>query len=117
MFVFTAAQAAPDKVKAVIMIEPASALDPAKFSGAGVKHIPHLVVWGDYVTGDKAWSLYRSNAQRYTNAITAAGCVADTMALPAMGIRGNSHMVMMDKNSDDSARLIRDWLAKQGFEK
>jgi hypothetical protein len=34
-----------------------------------------------------------------------------------MGIRGNSHMVMMDKNSDEVARLIRDWLIKNGFEK
>jgi len=26
-------------------------------------------------------------------------------------------MVMVDNNSDDVARLIRGWLAKQGFEK
>ncbi len=116
MFVFNAAQAAPDKVKAVIMIEPASALDPAKFSGANVKHIPHLVVWGDNVATDKAWSLYRNNAQRYTSAITAAGGSADTFDLPAMGLRGNSHMVMMDKNSDEVARLVRNWLVKLGFE-
>jgi pimeloyl-ACP methyl ester carboxylesterase len=62
MFVFTAAQAAPDKVKAVIVVEPASALDPAKFSGANVKHIPHLVVWGDNVATNKFWSTYRNNA-------------------------------------------------------
>ena len=115
MFVFSAAQAAPDKVKAVVMVEPASALDPSKFSPANVKNVPHLVVWGDYVDQDKIWSRYRDNAARYTDAIRAAGGVGDTINLPAMGIRGNSHMVMMDKNSDQIAEMVRQWLAKQGL--
>jgi cytochrome c peroxidase len=29
-----------------------------------------------------------------------------------MGIKGNTHMMMMDRNSDDIARLISDWLAE-----
>ncbi len=116
MFVFGAAQAAPDKVKAVVMVEPASGLEPAKFSGANVKHIPHLVVWGDYVKDSKIWTTYRNNVERYTGAVRAAGGIADTIDLPAMGVRGNSHMVMMDKNSDDVARLIRAWLIQQGLE-
>jgi hypothetical protein len=32
-----------------------------------------------------------------------------------MGIKGNTHMMMMDRNSDDIARLISDWLGKQGL--
>ena len=35
--------------------------------------------------------------------------------LPDAGIRGNSHMVMMDKNSDQVAELIQKWLAGQGL--
>ena len=116
MFVYAAAQAAPDKVKAVVMVEPASGLEPATFSGANVKHIPHLTVWGDYVSGSKLWTTYRSNVERYTHTINASGGKADTFDLPAMGVRGNSHMVMMDKNSDEVARLIRNWLVKQGLE-
>jgi hypothetical protein len=30
--------------------------------------------------------------------------------LPDVGIRGNSHMLMMDKNSDQVADLIQKWL-------
>jgi len=30
-------------------------------------------------------------------------------------IRGNSHMLMMDRNNLQVAGLIQDWLAKQGL--
>ena len=116
-FVYTAAQRAPDKVKAVVLVEPASALDPAKFDPARVKHIPHLTVWGDYINDSALWQRYRNTAETYTNAIRKAGGTADTIDLPTLGVRGNSHMVMMDRNSDEVARLVRDWLIKQGLEK
>jgi hypothetical protein len=35
--------------------------------------------------------------------------------LPKIGIRGNSHMMMMDRNSDQVAGVIQDWLQKQGL--
>ena len=35
--------------------------------------------------------------------------------LPKAGIKGNSHMMMMDKNSDQVAGLIQDWLKKKGM--
>ena len=37
------------------------------------------------------------------------------MSLPDMGIKGNSHMLMMDNNNDEIAALISDWLVKKGF--
>jgi hypothetical protein len=45
----------------------------------------------------------------------AAGGKADTFDLPKMGITGNTHMLMMDRNSDKGAKLINDWLGKQGL--
>lgn len=35
------------------------------------------------------------------------------MNLPAMGIKGNSHMLMMDDNNDQIADMINDWLVKK----
>ena len=35
--------------------------------------------------------------------------------MPAEGVRGNSHMIMMDTNSDDVARRINAWMAGQGL--
>ncbi|MDF3834768.1 hypothetical protein P3W85_17645 [Cupriavidus basilensis] len=30
--------------------------------------------------------------------------------LPALGIRGNSHMAMMDRNADQVAELVQSWM-------
>ena len=35
--------------------------------------------------------------------------------LPDLGIKGNSHMVMMDKNNDTVADVIEKWLVDQGL--
>ena len=45
----------------------------------------------------------------------AAGGQYDVVNLPQIGIKGNSHMIMMDKNSDQVADVIQQWLAKQGL--
>ncbi len=42
-----------------------------------------------------------------------AGGSLDLVDLPDIGIKGNSHMVMMDKNSDQVADLIQKWLSRQ----
>jgi hypothetical protein len=49
--------------------------------------------------------------------LRAAGGSADMVDLPKIGIKGNSHMIMMDKNSDVVAGVIQDWLAKRGLYK
>ena len=37
--------------------------------------------------------------------------------LPRTGARGNSHMLMMDRNSDAIAQLIQNWMVGQGLSK
>ena len=49
----------------------------------------------------------------YAEAFKAAGGSLDLVDLPDAGIKGNSHMVMMDKNSDQVADLIQKWLVEQ----
>jgi pimeloyl-ACP methyl ester carboxylesterase len=114
-FAFTAALNAPDKVRAIIAIEPSGAPDPARTEAARVKGIPHLVVWGDHIEGNPFWTRLRLNVERWQGAIREAGGVADTLDLPARGIRGNSHMLMMDTNSDQVAALVQEWVAAKGL--
>ena len=38
---------------------------------------------------------------------------AEWLDLPEAGIKGNTHMIMMDSNSDQVAARIQAWLAKQ----
>jgi hypothetical protein len=37
--------------------------------------------------------------------------------LPQAGIKGNSHMMMMDKNNTEVAALIQNWLEGKGLAK
>jgi pimeloyl-ACP methyl ester carboxylesterase len=114
-FGFNAALKAPDKVKALVAVEPSGAPDPAKADAAKVKGIPLLVVWGDYHDKHAVWQKIRPQPEKWAAAIKAAGGTVDTFDLPRMGIKGNTHMLMMDKNSDDIAKLVADWIAKQGL--
>ena len=42
--------------------------------------------------------------------VTAGGGDAQMMSLPAMGVKGNSHMLMQDKNNLQLADLILAWI-------
>ncbi len=42
-----------------------------------------------------------------------AGVPTDFIKLAEVGVRGNGHMMMLEKNSDDIARVIEQWTARQ----
>ena len=44
--------------------------------------------------------------------LTQAGVRNDFVRLPDIGIRGNGHMMMLEKNSDEIAGVIEKWLKK-----
>ena len=48
--------------------------------------------------------------QVLTGRIKSAGGQAETLAPPDRGIRGNSHMIMQDKNNLQIADLILKWM-------
>jgi hypothetical protein len=112
-FGFKVAQARPDKVKALIAVEPAGHGDPAQ--AAKLAGIPTLFIYGDYIEQDPRWPTIRRNGIGFGEEITKAGGKVEVVDLPKAGIKGNSHMVMMDRNSDEVAALIQTWLEKQGL--
>ncbi|MBI2525543.1 MAG: esterase [Candidatus Rokubacteria bacterium] len=114
-FGFNAALKAPEKVKAVVAIEPSGAPDPAKVAVASLKGVPHLFVWGDYLDTQELWMKIMPNVTRYRDALRTTGGTAEWLDLPKAGIAGNTHMLMMDGNSDQVATRIQDWMAKQGL--
>ncbi len=112
-FGFKVAQARPDKVRALIAVEPAGQGDPVQ--AAKLAGIPTLFVYGDYIEQDARWPTIRKNGIAFGEEISRAGGKVEVVDLPKAGIKGNSHMVMMDKNSDEVAGLIQNWLEKQGL--
>ena len=112
-FGFKVAQARPDKVKALIAVEPAGQGDP-KLADR-LKGIPTLFVYGDGIETDKRWPTIRKNGVAFGEAIRAAGGKVDVVDLPKAGIAGNSHMLMMDRNNLEVAALVQRWLEQQGL--
>jgi pimeloyl-ACP methyl ester carboxylesterase len=112
-FGFKVAQARPDKVRALVAVEPAVAGDKDK--AAALKNIPVLMMYGDYIAQDSRWPRMRQGGLDYAGAVRAAGGQVDIVNLPDAGIRGNSHMLMMDKNNGELAAFINRWLADRGL--
>ena len=107
-FGWRAAEERPALVKALILLEPAATGDPAKIYV--LTSIPQLVLYGDYIEQDPRWPAIRARGVAFAEEIRAAGGFIDIIDLPERGMRGNSHMIMMDRNSDEVAALIHSWL-------
>ncbi|HEY4374940.1 MAG TPA: esterase [Burkholderiales bacterium] len=113
-FAFKVAQARPDKVKALVLAEPAGTGDMA--NAAALKNTPILTVYGDNIEQDARWPTIRKNVTvDFYDRIRAAGGKPEVINLPERGIRGNSHMMMMDHNNQQVAGVIQDWLKSKGL--
>ena len=99
----------PDIVRAVIAIEPGGM---PEYTDQRLP--PHLFVWGDYFkAGHAVWSTYRATADAYVAAARRAGNQMDVLDLPADGIHGNSHFVMLDRNNKCIFERVLAWLQAQ----
>ncbi len=114
-FGFRAAQARPDKIRALVAVEPSGFGRPA--DAAVLKGIPTLVVYGDFIDQDPRWPTIRGNGLKWVQAQKDAGGDVEVLQLPERGIRGNSHMVMMDRNNLQVAGVIQEWLRGKGLAK
>ena len=112
-FGFNAALHAPDRVKAVISLEPSGAPDPDRYDPAILNGIPHLFVWGDYLDQHPFWVASVPKVRRWYEALVAAGVDAQWIDLPSRGITGNSHALMADANSDAIGEIVRDWMCRK----
>jgi len=112
-FAFRVAEARPDTVKALVAVEPSGIGTREKV--AALKNIPILVMYGDNARDHPRWGKIRQNVMAYATAIRSAGGDADLLDLPDIGIKGNTHLVMMDRNSDQVAEVIQKWFERKGL--
>jgi len=105
----------PAGVRGIISIEMACRTDMKPAELKTMSKIPILVMFGDHLGDVKGqfasiWTKNFDTCQKFVQQVTAAGGDAQMMYLPKMGIKGNSHMLMQDRNNLKLADLILGWL-------
>jgi hypothetical protein len=106
----------PSGVRGMITIESPCPADLTAAQIATLARIPTLVMFGDHLADVPVmivnWQTTYEVCDAYVQKVKAAGGDAQMMSLPRMGIRGNSHMLMQDKNNLQLADLILAWTDK-----
>jgi len=105
----------PAGVRGIISIEMPCETTLKKEQLATLAKIPTLVMFGDHlsdVRGFNNWPMSFESCQTFVKQVNDAGGNAEMMSLPKMGIKGNSHMLMQDKNNLQLADLIIAWIDK-----
>jgi hypothetical protein len=103
-------------IKGMVSLEPGGSCtttnpETLPLTSAQIKtlsQIPTLIVFGDNLSG--SWLASFANCQSYAASIKAAGGDVTLIHLPDIGIRGNSHMMMLDKNNLQVADVILNWI-------
>jgi hypothetical protein len=100
-----------------VLVEPG--VFPAKYTDEQVQtlaKLPVLVVFGDHrdtptgISSRPSWQLSFDGCQELIGRLKAAGGQAQMLDPAQRGIRGNSHMIMQDKNNLQIADLILQWI-------
>jgi pimeloyl-ACP methyl ester carboxylesterase len=117
MFPERAALADPSGVKAIISLESGYACDTTFTAQerATLAKIPILIVFADHHADapepfGSRWTTSMQQCRDFAASIQNEGGDVTFMHLPEMGIHGNTHMFMLDKNNLQIADLLRDWM-------
>jgi hypothetical protein len=109
----------PKATKGLVLVEPGSC--PGNYTDEQIKTlatVPTLVVFGDHRDtwtgmGDTTvhfWQRSFESCQALIARLTAAGGQAEMLDPSSRGIRGNSHMIMQDRNNLQIADFILRWI-------
>jgi pimeloyl-ACP methyl ester carboxylesterase len=110
---FRLAFRSPDKIKALISLEPSEFPNGNQFPLTSVSNVPQLVVWGDHTKDYPFWDFRVDSFRQVAQRLRAVGADVEVLELPRIGIHGNGHMLMMDKNNDQIAGRIVSWLKER----
>jgi pimeloyl-ACP methyl ester carboxylesterase len=103
----------PNLVKAVVAIEPALSCVIEPTDLPSFKNIALLSVFGDYTNQYPAWVDWSNGCKASVARVREVGGQAENIMLPEIGITGNTHMLMMERNSDSIADVVIAWLSKK----
>jgi hypothetical protein len=95
-------------VRGIIQLETGCFADLTAGEVAILAKIPILIVVGDHFSAPQPPSTCTTELQR----INAAGGDMTFVSLPNLGLTGNSHMFMQDKNNLEVADVIENWIRR-----
>lgn len=107
----------PAVARGLVLVEPGGC--PANYTDEQIgtlAKLPILVVFGDYrdaptgIPSLPTWQARYEGCQALIGRLKAAGGQAQMISPTEIGTRGNSHMIMQDKNSLQVADLILKWI-------
>jgi pimeloyl-ACP methyl ester carboxylesterase len=103
-------------IAGIVAIEPAACPaghdDMLRFRG-----MPVLVLFGDYVDQSLRWAPRLRACASFIRSLNDEGGKGELVVLPDIGIKGNSHMLMQDRNSLEVAEWLAGWLERNLGEK
>jgi pimeloyl-ACP methyl ester carboxylesterase len=111
IFPFQTAERSGRGIAGIVSIEP-GACPSATGDLTPYLKVPVLVLWGDYVDLAPRWAPRLKACREFAAAATRAGGHVENVVLPEIGMKGNSHMLMQDKNSLEVADWLWNWMDK-----
>ena len=104
----------PSGIKGIISVEMPCVTTLTSTQLATLAKIPILIMFGDHLGdvqgGPASWSTSFESCGKFVQQVSDSGGDAQMMHLPKLGIHGNSHMLMQDKNNLQLADLILAWI-------
>lgn len=113
VFAWEVARTMPGNIKALIMLEPSGIPDPDDADYSPLKDLPVLFIYGELNTDH--WKNYKKKHLVLIEKLRKAGGKATWIEMPDLGVTGNTHMLMMDSNSDEIAGVIQKWIQEEGL--
>lgn len=117
LFPLHAALADPAAVDRMVLIEPGTCHELTWNADqmAVFRTKPILVVFGDHLDAAVtvpgfSWATAFADCQAFVAEVNAAGGSAKMLHLPELGIKGNSHLLMMELNNLEIADLLINWI-------
>jgi pimeloyl-ACP methyl ester carboxylesterase len=115
-FPMDAALINPAGIRGIVSLEPGACR--ANYTDAQIAQLakaPSLVMFGDNLPvetglGGITWQTRLEGCRAYAARIKAAGGQVDIVHTPELGIAGNSHMLMQDKNNLQIGDIILKWI-------
>jgi len=96
-------------IAGIISIEPSACPDPTGDVTPYTK-MPIMILWGDYIDLSPRWSPRLAACKEFAQAVKKSGGAIENVVLPEVGRRGNSHMLMQDRNNLEIADWLLAWL-------